>query len=406
MRTASPRSHTRATGGRERGEDEADPGSDGVRHAHHARPVDRVRHPDRLAHPVTGAEPTLCRAWPHDDWHVLLEFRSESGGRLAGQWFADAVRRAEVFAATRGALDVPGDGTVLHPDGADRRLTALAGLVAWPGSRLLAHRPERRAVVRLTGDGDTYYATVVRPGLDGDLGRRLTGLAGLLRGVATLPAVQDWPIGDGVLVLSTLTGPTLAAAGAGRSTSGADLMAAWQRLGVALRVLHDAPRVPGLTGVGTHDAAAEVALVERWLAPAAEYGLLPPVDVAELLAPLRDGAPGPVGLLCPDLTDAHAVLSPGGLGLFGLDTVAAGELARALAALRVGLEVRVARGELTPSSARSARDALLAGARPDEATLARVPGYERAARLRLAGVYAFRPRWRGLSRALLTAATP
>lgn len=407
MRTASPRSHPGTTRGREGGADDADHGGAGVRHPHHARPVDRVRHPDQLTNPATGVELSLCRAWPHDDWHVLLEYETPGGGRIAGQWFADAVRRAEVFAATRGAVDVPGHGIVLHPDGADRRLTALAGLVSWPGSRLLAHRPERRAVVRLSGDGDTYYATVVRPGLDAEIGRRLTGLAGLLHGVATLPTVQDWPIGDGVLALSALTGPTLAAAGADRATSDGDLAAAWQRLGVALRVLHDAPRLPALTGAGSHDSAAEASLVTRWLAPAAEYGLLPPVETDDLLAELRSGAPGPAGLTCPDLTDAHVVAGTGGdIGLFGLDTVAVGELARDVANLQVRLEVRVAQGELTPSRARMARSALLAGLGPDEATLARVPAYERAARLRLAGVYAFRPRWRGLSRALLTAATP
>ncbi|MBB5786041.1 hypothetical protein [Jiangella mangrovi] len=378
-----------------------------MRHPHHARPADRVRHPDRLTHPVTGAELTLRRAWPHDDWHVLLEFETPGGGRIAGQWFADAIRRAEVFAATRGALDVPGHGIVLHPDGADRRLTAPAGLVSWPGSRILAHRPEQRAVVRLSGDGDVYYATVVRPGVDAGLGRRLGGLAGLLHGTATLPAVQDWPLGDGVLVLSAVPGPTLAAAGADRSVAAGELAAAWQRLGAALRLLHDAPRVLALTSAGTHDAAAEVTLATRWLRPAAEYGLLQPVDVESVLADLVAGAPGPAGLTCPDVTDAQVVLLPGGgIGLFGLEAVAVGELARGVANLLVRIELRVAQGELTPSRARVARTAVLKGLGPDEATLARVPAYERAARLRLAGEYAFRPRWRGLSRALLTAATP
>lgn len=407
MRRRSSRAHPDATAGGERGPDEADHGGAGVRHPYHARPADRVRHPDRLTDPGTGAELTLRRAWPHDDWHVLLELETPDGRRLAGQWFADAIRRAEVFAATRGALDVPGHGIVLHPDGADRRLTALAGLVSWPGSRLLAHRPEQRAVVRLTGDGDTYYATVVRPGLDADLGRRLTGLAALLRGTATLPAVQDWPLGDGVLVLSELPGPTLATLGADRSVGAGELAAAWQRVGAALRLLHDAPRVPALSGAGQHDAVAAVTLVARWLGPAAEYGLLPPVDVTSLLADLRSGAPGPAGLGCPDLTDAQVVAEPGGgIGLFGLETVTVGELARGVASLLVGIELRVAQGELTPSRARTARTAVLAGLRPDEATLARVPAYERAARLRLAGEYAFQPRWRGLSRALLAAATP
>lgn len=364
--------------------------------------TDRLRHPDRLAHPGTGAELTLLRAWPRGEWHVLLEFATPSGGRLAGQWFADAVRRAEVFAATRGAVDVPGHGVVLHPDGADRKLAALSGLVAWPGSRLLVHRPERRAVVLLTGDGDRYYAKVLRPGADVALAGRLAALAQALRGVADVPLVLDWPLGDGVLVQAELPGPTLYEAAEAGSAPESVLVAGWERLGAALRLLHDAPR-DGVAA-GTHDAADEEAVATRWLRAAAGYGLLPAVDVGALLTELRSGPPGPAGLLHRDLHDKQAVLQPGGrLGLLDLDTVAVGERALDVANVLVHLELRVAQRVLPRPLARSARAAFLAGLDPDDATLARVPAYERATRLRLAGVYAFRPRWRGLARALLAA---
>ncbi|SDT55920.1 hypothetical protein [Jiangella sp. DSM 45060] len=366
-------------------------------------------HPDRVTHPVTGAELVLLRAWPRRDGHVLLEFATPSGERLAGQWFADPVRWAEVAAATRGGVDVPARGVVLQPDGADRRLAALAGLVARPGSRLLVHRPERRAVVRLDGDGGRCYAKVLRPGADAALAGRLAALAVALRGVAEMPRPLALPLGDGVLAQSELPGPTLYEAAASPDPSSgplSGLLAGWERLGVALRRLHGTP--PGAVAVtATHDAADEEAVTTRWLRAAAASGLLPPVDVAALLMSLRSGAPGPAGLLHRDLHDKQAVLQPSGrLGLLDLDTVAAGERALDVANVLVHLELRVAQRALTPSLARSARAAFLAGLDPDDATLARVPAYERATRLRLAGVYAFRPRWRELSRALLAAASP
>ncbi|WP_053203457.1 phosphotransferase [Jiangella muralis] len=360
-----------------------------------------ARHPDRVAHPVTGAELAVVRAWPRRDQHVLLELATPSGERLAGQWFADAVRRADVVAATSGAIDVPAHGVVLQPDGADRKLPALAGLVARPGSRLLVHRPGRRAVVLLDGDRGRCYAKVLPPGAEVALAGRLTALAAALRGVAEVPRPLDRPLGDGVLAQSELPGPTLYEAG---PSSG--LLAGWERLGAALRRLHGTP--PSTVAVtATHDAADEEAVTVRWLRAAAVSGLLPPVDVAGPLTELRTGPPGPVGLLHRDLHDKQAVLQPGGrLGLLDLDTVAAGERALDVANVLVHLELRVAQEALTPSLARSARSAFLAGLDPDDATLARAPAYERATRLRLAGVYAFRPRWRELSRTLLAAASP
>ncbi|SEF17504.1 hypothetical protein [Jiangella alba] len=362
------------------------------------------RHPDRITHPATGAELTLLRAWPRRDGHVLLEFATPSGARLAGQWFADPVRRASVAAATCGGLDVPAHGVVLQPDGADRRLAALAGLVARPGSRLLVHRPERRAVVLLDDDGDRRYAKVLRPGADAALAGRLAALAAALRGVAEVPRPLALRLGDGVLAQSELPGPTLYEAAASLGPSG--LLAGWERLGAALRRLHGTP-APAVAVTATHDAADEEAVTARWLRAAAASGLLPPVDVAALLTSLRSGSPGPAGLLHRDLHDKQAVLQPGGrLGLLDLDTVAAGERALDVANVLVHLELRVAQRALTSSLARSARAAFLAGLDPDDATLARVPAYERATRLRLAGVYAFRPRWRGLSRSMLAAASP
>ncbi|WP_026874989.1 hypothetical protein [Jiangella gansuensis] len=360
-----------------------------------------MRPPDRLRHPRTTATLTVRRAWPRGAGHVLLDLGGADGSRCAGQWFADPDRRASVAAATPGAVDLPDDGVVLQPGGADRRLPVLAELVRRPGSRLLVHRPERRAVVRLRWDGEVAYAKVVRPGRSADLAERLGTLGG---GPFAVPRVLDHRPDDGVVVLSELPGPTLHEAGA---EPGRDVTAAWRSAGEALRHLQDGAGgpVPG----ARHDAADEVTVSARWATAAADFGLLPAAAVADALdgtSPLVSSPPGPEGVLHRDLHDKQLVLSPDGLGLLDLDTLAVGERALDVANLLVHLDLRVAQGLLTARRSALARAAFLDGAALDARTSRRVPAYAWAARVRLAGVYAFRPRWRRLAAELLESAMP
>ena len=78
-------------------------------------------------------------------------------------------------------------------------------------------------------------------------------------------------------------------------------------------------------------------------------------------------------------------------------TLAAGDPALDVANLLVHLDLRVAQGIMTSVRADQARAAFLRGYAPDEVTTARVPAYAELVRLRLAGLYAFRPRWRSLA---------
>jgi len=141
---------------------------------------------------------TLRRAWPRGDDRMALELVTAGGVILAGQSFtrADATsdnqraarvaRRSQTTVPTATAVALPGTGVVLQAGGADRRLPALATVVADPAATLVAHRPERRAVVRLDSDAadevlaapleprsgeaaGVRYAKLVRPGRSGGL---------------------------------------------------------------------------------------------------------------------------------------------------------------------------------------------------------------------------------------------
>ena len=111
---------------------------------------------------------TLRRAWPRATEHLLLEYVDDRGAFVPGQWFEDADRCVHVAARTgeRGTAVVRKGATtvLLQSGGADRKLTALAAVMDRPGAVLLAHRPERRAVVRVPGAGGDRYVKVVRPG--------------------------------------------------------------------------------------------------------------------------------------------------------------------------------------------------------------------------------------------------
>lgn len=119
---------------------------------------------------------TLRRAWPRGDDRMALELVTAGGVILAGQSFtrADATsdnqraarvaRRSQTTVPTATAVALPGTGVVLQAGGADRRLPALATVVADPAATLVAHRPERRAVVRLDSDAaDEVLAAPLEP---------------------------------------------------------------------------------------------------------------------------------------------------------------------------------------------------------------------------------------------------
>lgn len=361
---------------------------------------DTARCPDTVTVPSTGRTLRVRRAWPRSDGHVLLELGGDDGSRVAGQWFADPGELAHVAARTPApGVAVTGAGVLLQPAGVDHRLPALAALLRRPGSSLVAHRPGRRAVVRMPEGDVVRYAKVVRPGRSVDLAAKARLVDERAAGVVTVPRLVRHHADSGVLVWSEVAGPTLQEQGTDVSWPAEEVRRVWHAVGVAVRRLHNG--LPG-ADLPRYDACAEYVSTVHWLYAAERHGLLPPVDVDHALAELRMGRPGSIGVLHRDLHDKQLVLATGRLlGLLDLDTLAVGERALDVANLLGHLELRVLQGLLLPRQAEAARDGLLTGCAPDAATLHRVPAYLTATRLRLAGVYAFRPVWRSVAHKLL-----
>lgn len=318
----------------------------------------------------------LLRAWPRGPDHLLLEVGLDTGP-TAGQWFTDPARARSVARETPGST-VHGR-LVLQPGGVDRRLRGLAGLLTGPDDALLAHRPERRGVVRHRGrEGVPVYTKVVRR-------NRLPDLVTTAARVSELPVRSPRLIGND-LDLGRLTTAALPGRPLHELLDSPAAVPACRALGAALAALHAAP-VPA--GTPVHDAAAEAAVLHRWTEQARCWGAVDVDDTAATRMLLAGPASEPV-LLHRDLHDRQVLVADDGtVGLLDFDLLAAGEPALDLANLVSHLELRERQG-LLPDAA-PMRDAVLEGYQPSAAVLARLPAYAAATRLRLAAVYSFRP---------------
>jgi hypothetical protein len=368
--------------------------------------AERVRElPSTLALSGHGPHLRLRRAWPRHREHVLVEYVDARGRAVAGQWIADSRRRAEVAHATSGSFDIPAAGVVLQPGGADRRLTNLAALAADRRTELLAHRPERRAVLRRSDpDGVTTYLKVVRPGARlarlVDRAALATEVASATGGRLRVPRLHHADHDRGVLQFEALAGTSLF-----DLPGGAGWSPAWAEVGTALTRFLDGPISDVGGDLDDHRASDEAAVARHWVQQATTFGLLPAIDVEAVLAPLADGEPERTGLLHRDLHDKQVLVAPDHpVGLLDLDTLAVGERALDIANLLVHLELRVLQGRRTAAEGAAAASAILRGVAPDGSTRHRIRAYATATRLRLAAVYAFRPAWRPIARTLLTRA--
>lgn len=325
------------------------------------------------------ADLRLRRAWPRSESHLLLDLDDlRDGGRVAAQWFADRGAAEQVARGTAGAR--MRGRLVLHPHGADRRLRRLAGLLRQPGSRLVAHRPERRAVVAL--DGGSRFAKVVPLS-------RVARLRHTARRIADLPIrtpALDQSAADGAVTTCLLTGTPLSDLLAGPGAPDA-----LRAVGGAVARLH---RCPPPAGSSRHGPAEEVAVTAGWERSARAFALS-----------LPDGGPDPgaepppppaLRLIHRDLHDGQLLLvrdddggfTEAGVGLLDFDLMAAGDPALDLANLIEHLRLRARQGVIADEDA--AIEALLQGYQPDEATISRVSAYRALAARRLAAVYAFR----------------
>lgn len=338
----------------------------------------------------------LRRSWPRSAGQLGLEYVAADGQVMPGQWFSDPDQLQRVAQATIRAGEaesvlmttVDELPVLLQGRGADRRLPGLRPLLAQPGAKLLVHRPERRAVVRLEGPDGPRFAKVVRPEQTTDLVESCLAAQALAGDAFTTPALLEIDSKAGVVISSALPGTSLY-----ELVGQPELVAAAQRAGAALRGLHATPPV---TALGRHQAAAERGLLQRWFDRLEIYipdwsdtlrGVAAPV-----LAGLAGGEGGALVPLHRDFYDKQIfVTAAGQVGLLDFDTLTSGEAALDLANALVHFELRALLGHCSTEQAAAAAQAMLSGYGPSPAVQARLPLYADATRLRLACVYAFRP---------------
>ena len=338
---------------------------------------------------------TLRRSWPRSAGHLGLEYLAPDGRTIAGQWFADPERLEYVARATAKAkqkanvavVEVADTRVLLQSGGADRRLLGLAPLLAKPGARLLVHRPERRAVVRLVGSEGPYYAKVVRPERLRSVvnsGVAARELAGDAFATPKLLAVDDHA---GVATWSALSGQSLNELMTNDTFNTAAGLA-----GAALRALHE---VAPPASIGVHSAADEVGVLQRWIERLAAFDPYCGQALQNLASCTLDrltSATSPLVLLHRDFYDKQIFIDDRKqVGLLDFDTLTTGEAALDLANALVHFELRVLLGKCSPKQACTAAEAMLTCYQPDVTVRRRLNVYADATRLRLACVYAFRP---------------
>lgn len=325
-----------------------------------------------------GAETCLVtRTWPAGPDTLRLEGRDGAGRVRAGRLH----------------LGRDGDGAraELAPYGKDPRLPALP---AADGGEIVVHRLGRRAVVRHA----EHYLKVVRPARGEELLHRNRVGADLAR-AAGFDAPRTTARGPGLVVMSVLPGVSLHGSGAGADDAG--WQRAWDRL--AERWLRFAR--PTGTPLPRRSAADEAATVTAWVDHALGHRVLEDPDgrlrahAARVRQALQDGPGDPPVLAHRDLHDKQVLVAEDRVGLLDLDTVAVAEPALDLANLAAHARLREAQGLWTGQRRAVAEATVDALATATGVSGDRFAAYTAATELRLACLYAFRPRWQPLARA-------
>ena len=339
---------------------------------------------------------SVVKTIPRSADHLGVELRNADGGLVAGQWFRDTGEALAVSAHTSRAAPASGvrllpGGLLLQPGGADRKLPAVHRLAAAAGATVVAHRPEKRAVLRLApSTGETTYVKVVRP-------RRLEQTvtrAQVAAGCAATPRIRSVDPELGAVTFAELPGRTLHDLLADPTTTDGRIEKVGYAVGEAVRRLHTTAAGADLPA---HDAAAELAVTRRWVDLATDHHLLEDrADaVDQLLASAAadlTGAAGPAVLLHRDLHDKQLLIEDATVGMLDFDLAARGDPALDLANLLTHLELRARQGRCSLERAQRCTTAVHDGYGPvPEDWRRRIAGYQLTTRVRLACVYAFRP---------------
>lgn len=348
----------------------------------------------------------LRRARPQRADSLTVEYVDAAGTVVPGVWYPDA--RASQKRATEASdcggivMDIEASALVLQPHGVDPRLPALASLMASPGSRLLSHRPGRRAVVWRGGPDGAHFAKAVRPSRSAHVIETHRLAFSLPERAFEVASIVTASHEQGLLVTAAIHGTCLH----DMSTDDRGLfLEAYRSVGEALRSLHATAPM----GLAIHDAEAEASMLATRMECAGVFAehLHASLDTPAIgvLDALR--APSSrLTLVHRDLYDKQVIVrGEERVGLLDFDTLAAGEPAIDLANMLAHLELRVLQGTLAPELAHLAANEFLAGYGRDVAAgeSPRIAAYLDASRLRLAILYAFWPKWSALSGALAQA---
>ena len=290
----------------------------------------------------------------------------------------------------RGGRCTPGGTVEMFDVGTDPDLPALAGI----DGVVVSHRPGRRAVVRTD---DWRWVKVVRPKKE----RRI--LEGIARAEAfagsfRMPTVVS--SGPGFVVFEHLVGRSLGE-GAGWTSNEWDrawseVMTAWVAAG------------EGRSGTdpeeSVHDAAAEVAVLERWRGQVDDAALPDGYDVLmqDVQQELLTGTPAPLRVAHRDLHDKQLVWDRDlGPGLLDVDTATVAEAALDLGNLRAHARWRRVQGAWSEAQTDTVVRRIDEAAARVDCSPQRLDTYERATLLRLVCVHLHRPADRHLVGALV-----
>ncbi|TDT34351.1 phosphotransferase [Naumannella halotolerans] len=303
--------------------------------------------------------------------------------------FAGSDPRGRVRA---GSVDRQGQVKLLA-HAVDPKLPGLSELAAH--GRLVAHRPGKRAVIAVESGFVKLTRSPVAPVVErAERGERIAAAAGL-----AAAAVLEH--GEDRVRFSVVPGTD--AHHLGGVATARSWRSWWGDFGEAWVDFAGAPT----DGLPLHDAEAELAVVQRWVDRAIDFGAVDPVLARRglaALAPVLLAAAGPVGVSHRDLHDKQVMFADAGVGILDFDTLAWGELALDQANLIEHAQLRRRQGRWSPQAAAVVERTGFDLAERLQVPAPRLAAYRWATRLRLGCVYAFRPPWRELAAQLLAEA--
>lgn len=329
---------------------------------------------------------TVDRAWPRgrreDAEVILVEGRDRSG----------AVRAAQLRLQPSAELGWRVSSIRVAPPGKDPKLPDLAE--AARGGTIVVHRYGKRAVVRFAD----RFVKVVRQG-DGPAVASAARQGEEVAVRAGFAAPEVLRSGPGLVSFSVLPGRSL------HELGGVVTRSQWSRWWTHWAQLWTVlARTPVDDRLPEHTAHDEVVNLRRWLERVARLEALPTELSQQVTAraevvtrDLVTQEAQPLVVSHRDLHDKQMLADGSSLGLLDFDTVSLAEPALDLANLWVHARLRADQGLWSHGHSEVAQEAVRDVATALGVSDERFATYAEATRLRLACLYAFRPRHRALA---------